>query len=308
MTPESMAFGGSPTATLASAEVAVLDFPQCRIFDNTSGLIDATLIPDIAVAGNIAIVFVTDSSGSLTATQMADIKQAIKDSIDALYDATAVGVQFHVGLVEFDSAINPYPIGDLAVVSHYNALKTEVDTYVDGGSTYTLEAMQQANTMLNAYTADLRIVILISDGDPTVSHDPDVETDAAKAAGTEIYTIAFTSNPSLQADMCSWSSDNGVGCYSSGYSYSDTDPDAVYEEIIDQILDLPEGPYDITIDGVTVSVPAAGLFLPNIPISFPVGLTCDPLAEQPLNFSLDFTGGGQITIGNARVDTCESCD
>ncbi|MBN2101746.1 MAG: VWA domain-containing protein [Candidatus Aenigmarchaeota archaeon] len=303
-------FGPASTdnyAILFDDERTVFELPACRILG--SGTIDAELIQSDEKS---AIIFVTDTSQSIN-EDLAAIKRAINDSIDALHIAADSGVDINVGLVRFSSTVTSYPIIGIADQNNAETLKNVVSSYSAGESTYTKDAITEARNLLNSYKAanqsQSNIIILLSDGQPTTAPDQNPSGVAGQAKTTdriEIYTIAFTTETPLQTAMCLWSSDNGANCYTDRYSYTGTDASTTYEKITNDLKGLPQGDVNITIGTTKSSFDASGI-LNDISVDLS-GLACSD-DKQIIEFlSTEFKGRGSIKYSDFRIEYCDACN
>jgi predicted ribosomally synthesized peptide with SipW-like signal peptide len=177
------------------------------------------------IEGDGDVMIVLDRSGSMTSepNKFSNAKAGAKTLIDAL------GANTRVGLVSFASSATL----DEPLTTNHSQVKATIDALSAGGSTNMEAAVTTAQAELaNAASAN-PIMVFLTNGVPSVG-DPTDEAQAAKNAGTEIYTIAYGSgaNVSLLNDM---SSDPD-----SQYSYLATDIASV-EQVFAQIGQIIAG-------------------------------------------------------------------
>jgi cysteine-rich repeat protein len=290
-------------------------FPDCRIYDPGNILVDAELV---GIAKGTAVVFITDRSTSMpNNADMGGVKSALVQTITALYNsATIDGTDIKVGLISFGASNDVYPLTaglldfyDMNSVIYRDGLIAEVNSYADNlGSTRTRVAVQLAYNALSARSEPNKIMVLLSDGNPTNGYEPDTILNTAKGNGMTIYTIAYTDVMALKQTMCNWSS--GTTCispdYINQYAYASTDAAQVYQDITADIIDIPSGDINAMIGGETYTFTASGDFVYNIPLNFS-GVSCTG-SSQLLPFGTNFAGGGQIRFFNARINYCPACD
>lgn len=200
------------------------------------------------------------------------------------------------------------------------ALQDRVTQFTDDGGTYTVYALEDAKDMLDDVPDDgnvRKIVVLLSDGDPTDSDSSDGisayqenvnMSDDIKDEGYEVYTVALTTSSTLIDYMNDWSSNGGDEVNANGIDYAydgDTveELEAAYQSIIDSILGVTVGV--ISSDGataeLTTSIVTEGN---NVSLPWPENFTCDPNAEQEVPIQLTFLGEGTVNLSNLRIQYC----
>jgi predicted ribosomally synthesized peptide with SipW-like signal peptide len=179
--------------------VELLDEIQTMLWYDEDG--DNVFEPGASGGGDADIVIVMDTSGSMSGTKIANAKAGAKALVNA------VGPDVRIGLVEFSSQEGL--VQDLT--TDKAALETAIDSLGTGGSTNIEGGINAAREILDPANPDVsdidpsvlgdsstpNITVLLSDGSPNVdddgdgSDDPTDEATAAKAAGIEMYTIAY---------------------------------------------------------------------------------------------------------------------
>ena len=202
--------------------------------------------------------------------------------------------------------------------SDQSVLEDRISAYVYSGVTHTSTAVYYANNMLDEDDADSipndgntrRIMVLLSDGQPSSGYDPASMATLFKNKGEdyELYTIALTSTSTLIEDMNEWSSNNGAEKNPNGIDYS-YDGDTVeelqeaYESILDSIL------------GVTVSIVSSNSGIvklytdtvregEQVDLPWPENFKCDPTKEQDLPLQMTFLGIGTVELSGMNVQYC----
>jgi hypothetical protein len=238
---------------------------------------------------------------------MDEVKDALADSINAFHDfAVDEGARINVGLVEYDSNLNPTSIADISSVAVRNNLLNILSMYSAGGSTATAAGIKMAKDMLVDYDSDRKIIVLLSDGAPKSKTNSTNQATIAKNLGIQIFTIAYTTNADLSKLMCSWSSDNETNCNSGNYSFESTSSSGPYQAIVDTIKGKPGNNVLVWLNGVSNSVnfstnsdfTSASLNLSSV--------LCQS-NSQSLPMSVTGFTWGNVTISNIQVEYCEAC-
>lgn len=118
----------------------------------------------------VDVVLLMDVSNSMNAvsvnglTKMENMKNAAKDFVDAIGLVEDGPVQ--LGVVTYNN--NVKTTIDLTTDKDY--LKTRISDMVADGATFTQQGLMEANRLLRDSEADHQVIILISDGVPTVSY------------------------------------------------------------------------------------------------------------------------------------------
>jgi Ca-activated chloride channel family protein len=156
-----------------------------------AGLVTALARPDATVAVPIeraSVVLVTDTSGSMNATDVAPSRLSAAQSVAERF-LGRVPKSLQIGLVAY--ADGPHtvlrPTQDRAQVrATLAALQAE-------GGTATGDALVSALSTLGTRGKDAApaAIMLLSDGASTTGRDPAAVARAAKAAGVPIYTVAL---------------------------------------------------------------------------------------------------------------------
>jgi Ca-activated chloride channel family protein len=135
-----------------------------------------------------SIMLVTDTSGSMTATdvgpsRLAAAQRAAKDFADA------VPATVQLGALSYSDAAR----ADVQPTSDHAAVKAAIDGLSADGGTATGDALDVAVKALRADRSDHapKAVVLLSDGKTTVGRDPVPVAQAAKRLGVPIYTVAL---------------------------------------------------------------------------------------------------------------------
>jgi cysteine-rich repeat protein len=295
-------FSGGPTVDLSSGGSDDLIFPACRTFDPLSGTLDTQLLD---VNTSVAIVYVTETSAGIGG-DLSDIKDDLKDTMDNLHNEALTGKNISIGLVEFDTGASGHPIVDISTATNRDSLKSEINTYSAGGTVNTEGGVNKARKMLNSFSADLKIIVLLSQNQYNSGDNPTSKANSAKANGMLIYTIAYKATGLMKMNMCDWSS--GTTCnspsYSNSYAYPTDAPPLPYSAITSDMLSKMADSIDIIINGITYTEPVwSGVNN----ISFDLSAISCMAVTQNVPVSVNFSGGGQVRLSNTVIDYCYIC-
>lgn len=224
---------------------------------NSPLALDVTLNVGCTARRSADIMLVLDTSGSMRGQPLVDAKEAALAFLEQI-DLNSN----QVGLVSFNAqaSLRSQLSQDSA------AVRTAITSLIADGDTDIAEAVQVARTELKssrANSARQPIIILLSDGNQTVSGNPIAQAQAAKDEGVQVITIGLGgANASTLRAMASSSSD---------YYYTPTSDEleAIYEQI------------SITIGCSTLTVNPTGL-----EYEYTLG---DPVPSQTL--AVGSTGG-----------------
>ncbi|MFC7176269.1 vWA domain-containing protein [Halosegnis marinus] len=135
----------------------------------------------------LEVALVSDTSGSITTSELAQLKTAAKDFVDNL------SVPDEAAAISFASSASL----DQELTTNYQAVKDAIDTYTDSGSTNMSAGISTAETELisgtNATPGASKVIILLSDGSPDSTSAATSAANSAKGAGIRIFTIALGS-------------------------------------------------------------------------------------------------------------------
>ncbi|MBA0125098.1 VWA domain-containing protein [Haloechinothrix sp. YIM 98757] len=157
--------------------------------------VTVTLDGEDGIAGEPADSMLTlDRSGSMDGEPLSDLKSASKLFVDILDESTdgdengQIAHGSRAGVVSFadDATV------DQTLTSLTAPVKTAIDGLSAGGLTNHKAAFETAQAELEAdEPGNNKFMIMFTDGMTTTGGDPDSAADAAKAAGTEIFTIGL---------------------------------------------------------------------------------------------------------------------
>ncbi|HAU66683.1 TPA: hypothetical protein DCW61_05035 [Candidatus Uhrbacteria bacterium] len=218
-----------------SPDNATLYIPAC----NVATILTADLDDKNVVPPDVDIVFVTDLTGTMNNTLdgSRQIDLAVNSTIDAieeLFDAYgSTDATMRIGLVSYtakygeskgfcntssaqtDGAYTDLGLiddsGEASLISYVQSYSTCVNS--DSGSTPTYNGIEEAVNLLNASTADVKIVIVLADGDYDwidsalstdgwdSTSDP-TTNEACSSTYSKIYNgNTYTSKPACAADI-----------------------------------------------------------------------------------------------------------
>jgi LPXTG-motif cell wall-anchored protein len=129
---------------------------------------------DIVVNNAADVVLVIDRSGSMSGS-IGDMKEAAKDFVDQLLTENSgnrVAVVSFGGNVTVNSQLTGYQKAEYFWQEDNQALKDQIDALYANGGTYTQGGIHAANEILANSGSKNRIVVLLTDGNPTYSATP----------------------------------------------------------------------------------------------------------------------------------------
>ena len=127
--------------------------------------LSVTVPKSIVVPGtDTDVVLVVDSSGSMDGTKMWRAKQAAKDFTEQLVRTTEATVR--VGIVDYDTTAQVVrQLSDNTV-----NLDDDLDKIEASGGTNIQAGLHEAREMLNSSSSAKKVIVLLSDGEPTYSY------------------------------------------------------------------------------------------------------------------------------------------
>lgn len=151
------------------------------------------------------IALVLDRSGSMRGAPMDALKAAARDFVDALAKGTdKVSGQNRIGVISFASTATE----DAPLTQDVAALDGAIDALEGLGNTNTGYAFAAAETMLDgAGGQNRKMVILFTDGEPTIGPDPTPVAERLRGKGAEIYCIGFEGSDGINIELLNtWAS------------------------------------------------------------------------------------------------------
>ena len=152
---------------------------------------------------SLAMVLVLDRSGSMEGESIALAKKAARTAVELL------GPRDQVGVIEFEDASRW--VAELRPCTDKQAVLQQIDTIAAGGGTNMLPALEKAYLALNDAFADLKHIIVLTDG---LSNPGDFAVQAKRiaAAGITISTVGV--GPEAAKSLLQDIADTGHGhCY-----------------------------------------------------------------------------------------------
>ena len=137
-----------------------------RTEQNAYNITLSVTVPDnIVVPGtDTDVVLVVDSSGSMSGTKMWSAKQAAKDFTEQL--VSTKGATVRVGIVDYDTTAQV--VRQLS--DDTEGLDKDLGKIEASGGTNIQAGLHEARTMLNNSSSAKKVIVLLSDGDPTFSY------------------------------------------------------------------------------------------------------------------------------------------
>ncbi len=174
------------------------------------------------------IVLVLDNSGSMSGTPIQETKKASEKFIETILKEDA-----SIGIVKYESSAD--------MISNFsmdeNQLKGALDELYASGGTNILSGLTLANEMLQQSNAKKQIIVLMSDGLPSNSHDELINyAEELRKKGIIIYTLGFFEAVGSYNKVSTQSLMEGMA--SEGCHYEVADADSLvyfFGDVADQI-------------------------------------------------------------------------
>ena len=233
--------------------------------------------PPLGETCGLDMVLVIDSSGSINATELAQMKSAFNDFVAAFLPETPT----EIAVVDFDNlatVIQPF-------TNNETALNNAINSVVAGGNTNWDDALFDARS-LYPHRSNADLMVFASDGNPNrIGHVTSVavtEQDAMDAA-TDESDIAKTANIRIL----------GVGIGS--------DLDAVNMNAVTGNVTHPPAPIDENVDLITTDFSTMAADLSEFVLDICAGITVHKVIDADGNLG---TTGDQTTSGTAVDNWC----
>ena len=138
---------------------------------------------------SLDVVLVMDTSGSMNVTRMNNAKNAAKAFVNKLINNTS-SKKTKIGIVKFATTGEEI----IGLTDKKNELINKINELSSSGATYTQEGLKKAEEILNQSGADKKVMIVISDGEPTYAYGkyPDFKD------WKEIYSFPNKINPDTE--------------------------------------------------------------------------------------------------------------
>lgn len=204
------------------------------------------------------VILTLDVSGSMEGDRLAKMQDAAKTFIDVV-----MGERTRVGLVSY--AQDAHVLADLT--DDETVLTQGIDALAAAGDTDIEASLRQAEQMLAESDADQKIIVLMSDGEPTeglAGDDLIAYAGTLKDQGTRIYTIGLDESSEGHAlqlaianEGCRYDVENADELR--GF-FSDIASEVTGERYLYVRITVPRGAaqIDVTLDGETLSSTADG--------------------------------------------------
>jgi Mg-chelatase subunit ChlD len=193
---------------------------------NITPIYTTTTNPTLGQSCGVDMALVLDSSGSIDSTELAQMKTAMNDFVDAFLPATPT----QIAVVDFDSS----GFVTQGFTNNVTDLQNAINATTSGGFTNWDDALYDARTLFPNRAANPDLIVFATDGNPTArfGHPPNPtpatsvseylsmlsaieEADAARGAGTRIISLGIGNDLDTN-NLIAVSSSDAV--YTSGFS------------------------------------------------------------------------------------------
>jgi len=354
--------GSSPQSSLelysylsgGTPDNATVILPGCSI--------GRSLTADIDMSGvappDMDIVFVTDCSGSM-GTNMTDegdyyidiASEVLSTSISELFDfyAAEPSSTLQIGLVSFSTAFSTSASMDSALTGEEDedfllSIAAGYATCAEGeGNTPTFVGMVEAVNLFYDSSADIKIIVLLSDGFPNYHYNSALEVVSCYpdflytyeeidysifkacvveikdyletyASSYDIYTATIGSSSSsyvgyaahISDEECTWTDSLSVDeCTLGSYAFSGTTSDEI-EAMYEAVIDSILGvkmTWITTSMGATITTTGSTGGGRSITLPFPDAFACES-DTFTLPLRLEFDGEGTVELSNLQLQYC----
>ncbi len=327
-------FGSLPidSIELANNETTQMKIPACRVHYDLNMRLES--IGDLAPLPNLAIIFITDTSGSMKYSQptngresdgnMPAIKTALDNVLDSLHDKAkeSPGSTIKVALLESNNGFTDYDsydeqtvFRDISNLINNDYLKNVVALYDygsassgGGGGDNNNRVIDIADQMFNdsSLSGYSKIIVALADNR---NYNRD-HLHSVKRYG-EVYTISYERDYDYEiCDMssgtrCDISMDASIDNYTNDYAYlGGPNISGVYRKIIEQATVAPAGEVTIIFGNSTSHTVSTNDFGNKI---FQLDNICSD-SPRSIPLSVEFNGGGKVKFSEAKFEYCEVCN
>ncbi|ELZ85767.1 von Willebrand factor A [Haloferax elongans ATCC BAA-1513] len=193
---------------------------------------------DVTFREPIDVVFVIDESGSMAGSKMQNTKLAAKSFVGLMNDSRdSAGV---VGY-NWSATYHSEPSQSTYMTSDFSNTNTSIDGLQTDGGTNLEDGLRRGHAMLDleANPSNERVIVLLSDGQPTVDQDPDATpVDIADEIGDDgitVYTVGAGSESNFDPQLLKDIANETGGTYS--HAEDPEDLDDVFNEIFKTIAE-----------------------------------------------------------------------
>lgn len=244
-------------------EIGILAYKQISAFQVK--LADGSIIADAAISTNsnldvienlkkVELVFVIDTSGSMSGTKEQTTRESTKTLVQALFERIGED-NLKIGIIYFNSGMDASNV--LELTDNQSAIMTHLDKIYASGGTQMADSLQKAQSMLNTSTSTddetIKIVCTLSDGALGDEVESIEEFKNINNAGISTISI-FVETPVTSAfsDLASQNGEYHKNFQTSTADLATTIVKDIYNEIYLKIILMsePKTEYNINHNGV----------------------------------------------------------
>ena len=246
-----------------NTDLGIIAYKQVSAFQvqlaDGSILLDAGISTgsDVNIIENMSdveIVFVLDTSGSMSDGKDQTTKESTKTLVNSLFDR--IGAEhLKIGVLFFNSGLDTANI--LEMTNDQNAIMSHLDKIYASGGTEMADSLEKAHSMLNALNSDedtIKIICTLSDG--AIADEAETSSQIQKINSEGISTISIFVGTPITPTFASLAANSELhkNMETSTANLAETIVEDIYNQIYFKIILMtePKTTYNINHEGVLI--------------------------------------------------------
>ena len=246
-----------------NTDLGIIAYKQVSAFQvqlaDGSILLDAGISTgsDVNIIENMSdveIVFVLDTSGSMSDGKDQTTKESTKTLVNSLFDR--IGAEhLKIGVLFFNSGLDTANI--LEMTNDQNAIMSHLDKIYASGGTEMADSLEKAHSMLNALNSDedtIKIICTLSDG--AIADEAETSSQIQKINSEGISTISIFVGTPITPAFASLAANSELhkNMETSTANLAETIVEDIYNEIYFKIILMsePVTTYNVNHEGVLI--------------------------------------------------------
>ena len=246
-----------------NTDLGIIAYKQVSAFQvqlaDGSILLDAGISTgsDVNIIENMSdveIVFVLDTSGSMSDGKDQTTKESTKTLVNSLFDR--IGAEhLKIGVLFFNSGLDTANI--LEMTNEQNAILSHLDKIYASGGTEMADSLEKAHSMLNALNSDedtIKIICTLSDG--AIADEAETSSQIQKINSEGISTISIFVGTPITPTFASLAANSELhkNMETSTANLAETIVEDIYNQIYFKIILMtePKTTYNINHEGVLI--------------------------------------------------------